>query len=82
MLPKIADLLIAASERTQLIVTTHSDMLVDAMTEQPESVIVMEKHEGKTQVKRLQSDAEMKAYLNEYRLGEMWIRGLIGGTRS
>jgi predicted ATPase len=82
MLPKIADLLIAASERTQLIVTTHSDMLVDAMTEQPESVVVMEKHAGKTQVKRLQSDAEMKAYLKEYRLGEMWIRGLIGGTRS
>lgn len=82
MLPKIADLLITASERTQLIVTTHSDMLVDAMTEQPESVVVMEKHAGKTQVKRLQNDAELKAYLNEYRLGEMWLRGLIGGTRS
>lgn len=81
MLPKIADLLITASERTQLIVTTHSDMLVDAMTEQPESVVVMEKHNGKTVAKRLQNDAELKGYLDDYRLGEAWLRGLIGGTR-
>jgi predicted ATPase len=81
LLPKIAELLIAASERTQLIVTTHSDLLVDAMTDQPESVVVMEKHDGQTQAKRLQNDAELQGYLESYRLGEMWIRGLIGGTR-
>jgi predicted ATPase len=81
MLPKIAELLITAAERTQLIVTTHSDILVDAMTEQPESVVVMEKHEGQTRVKRLQDDAELKEFLKDYRLGEMWLRGIIGGTR-
>ncbi|MEX0728263.1 MAG: AAA family ATPase [Planctomycetaceae bacterium] len=81
MIPKVAELLVEASERTQLIVTTHSDMLVDAMTEQPESVVVMEKHEGKTLASRLQDDAELKAYLEDYRLGELWLRGMIGGTR-
>lgn len=81
MLPKIADLLISASDQSQLIVTTHSDMLVDAMTEQPESVVVIEKHEGKTHSKRLQDDAELQDYLKRYRLGEMWLQGLIGGTR-
>lgn len=81
MLPKIADLLIAASERTQLVVTTHSDILVDAMTERPESVVVMEKHDGKTLTRRLQNDDELKGYLENYRLGEMWLRGMIGGTR-
>ena len=81
MLPKIADLLVAASERTQLIVTTHSDMLVGAMTEQPESVVVMEKHDGKTQVKRLEANDELQEYLKSYRLGELWLRGLVGGTR-
>jgi len=81
MLPKIADLLIAASDRTQLVVTTHSDMLVDAMTERPESVVVMEKHEGKTLARRLQNNAELQGYLEHYRLGEMWLRGMIGGTR-
>jgi predicted ATPase len=60
MLPKIADLLVAASERTQLIVTTHSDLLVDAMTERPESVVVVEKHEGTTRAKRLEANDELK----------------------
>jgi predicted ATPase len=81
MLPKIGDLLIAASERAQLVVTTHSDMLVDAMNDQPDSVVVMEKHDGKTQAKRLDSNAELKGFLEKYRLGEMWLRGIIGGTR-
>lgn len=81
MLPKIADLLVAASERTQLVVTTHSDLLVDAMTERPEAVVVVEKHDGKTQAKRLQADDELNEYLKTYRLGELWLRGLVGGTR-
>ncbi|MEX1027069.1 MAG: AAA family ATPase [Candidatus Paceibacterota bacterium] len=81
MLPKIADLLVAASERTQLVVTTHSDLLVDAMTERPEAVVVVEKYDGKTQAKRLQADDELNEYLKTYRLGELWLRGLVGGTR-
>jgi predicted ATPase len=81
MLPKIADLLAAASERTQLVVTTHSDLLVDAMTERPESVVVMEKHDGKTQARRLEATDEMQQWLHKYRLGQLWIRGEIGGTR-
>jgi predicted ATPase len=46
ILPKLADLLVSASERTQLIVTTHSSLLVDAMTDRPESIVVCEKHQG------------------------------------
>ena len=40
ILPGLADLLREASERCQLIVTTHSDTLVDALTETPESIVV------------------------------------------
>lgn len=81
MLPKVADLLIAAAERTQLVITTHSDILVDSMTEQPDSVIVMEKHEGKTAANRLAVNEELQEWLAKYRLGELWTRGEIGGTR-
>jgi len=80
VLPKIADLLIDASKRTQLIVTTHSDVLVDALSEQPESVLVCEKHDGKTTIKRLER-SEVAHWLEDYRLGQLWIRGEIGGTR-
>lgn len=81
VLPKIADLLIEASQRMQLIVTTHSDILVDALNECPESVIIVEKHAGRTQAVRLQDNAELKECQADYRLGELWIRGLVGGTR-
>ena len=80
VLPKLADHLLAASRRTQLIVTTHSDVLVDAMSDQPESVVVCEKHDGATSMTRLAAD-DLQAWLKKYRLGELWIRGELGGTR-
>lgn len=80
ILPKIADLLVEASTRTQLIVTTHSDILIDAMTERPESVLVCEKHEGQTKMTRLSAD-DLSEWLKTYRLGQLWMRGEIGGTR-
>lgn len=70
-----------ASERMQLIVTTHSDILVDAMTEHPESVVVVEKHEHRTRMERLVEDGQLQEMLNKYRLGQLWMRGDIGGTR-
>ena len=80
ILPKLADLLVQASQRTQLIVTTHSDLLVDAMTEHPEAVVVCEKHDGKTEMRRLKKQ-ELTTWLGRYRLGQLWTRGQIGGTR-
>ena len=80
ILPKVADLLVSASMRTQLIITTHSDILVDAMTERPEAILICEKHEGQTTMQRLESET-LKGWLAEYRLGELWTRGELGGTR-
>lgn len=80
ILPTVADLLKEASQRTQLIVTTHSDILVDAMTDRPESVVVCEKHEGKTEMTRL-SASDLSVWLEKYRLGQLWIQGQLGGTR-
>ena len=80
ILPKLADLLVAASERTQLIVTTHSDILVDAMTERPEVVVVCEKHDGHTQMKRLDKK-DLEVWLEKYRLGQLWTKGMLGGNR-
>ena len=78
--PELADLLVKASLRSQIFVTTHSDILVDALTDTPESVIVCEKSEEGTQLRRLEAGA-LKSWLEEYRLGELWTRGEIGGNR-
>jgi len=80
ILPGLADLLRATSNRTQLIVTTHSDILVDAMTETPESVVVCGKYEGQTTMERL-NPADLRHWLEKYRLGQLWTQGEIGGTR-
>jgi len=80
VLPNLAKLMLSASERCQLIVTTHSDILVDALTETPESVIVCEKQDGRTRMQRLDSK-ELTQWLDKYRLGQLWLKGEIGGTR-
>ena len=80
LLPKLTDLLRAASERMQLIVTTHSDVFVDALTEVPASVVVCEKHDGQTQMRRLDED-DLANWLKDYRLGELWTSGELGGNR-
>jgi predicted ATPase len=75
----LADLLVEASEKTQLIVTTHSDVLVSALTEQAESVLVCDYGENGTELKR-QEAAKLKFWLEKYRLGEIWRLGKMGGN--
>lgn len=78
--PRLAELLIDASERTQLLVTTHSDALVDALSGTPDAVLVCEKPEEASEVRRLRSE-DLQPWLQKYRLGELWTRGELGGTR-
>ncbi|WP_448384698.1 AAA family ATPase [Desulfosoma sp.] len=80
VLPTLVELLEEASERTQLIVTTHSDVLVDALTDRPEAVLVAEKTDTGTRLKRLDAE-KLKPWLKKYRLGQLWTRGELGGTR-
>ena len=80
ILPTIVELLRSASERCQLIVTTHSDVIVDGLTDSPESVVVCEKHDGATRLKRLDAD-ELSHWLQNYRLGDLWSSGELGGNR-
>jgi predicted ATPase len=80
VLSTLAELMIEASQKTQLIVTTHSSQLVDKFTDSPDSVIVCEKHEGATSMKRLDKEA-LSAWLKDYSLGTLWSMGEIGGNR-
>lgn len=80
MIPELAKLLIAASSRMQLIITTHSDRLIEQFTEMPEAVIVCEKENGASNLRRLDK-ARLSTWHQEYSLGELWTKGQIGGTR-
>ncbi|MGC9261274.1 MAG: AAA family ATPase [Phycisphaerae bacterium] len=75
----LAELLVEASEKTQIIVTTHSDALVSAFTEKTDSVLVCDYLENGTELRRL--DAEKLAHwLKDYRLGDLWRTGKLGGN--
>jgi predicted ATPase len=77
----VAEVLVEASERTQLIITTHSEALVDALSDHPESVLVCERDfDNGTQFKRLAQD-ELDEWLEHYTLGELWRKGELGGGR-
>jgi predicted ATPase len=80
ILPSVAKLMVEASHRTQLIVTTHSSALVDALTDAPEAVVVCEKEKGSTTMRRLDKDA-LKVWLDQYSLGHLWRTGELGGNR-
>ena len=77
---EVAKLLVGASQRTQIVVTTHSRMLVDALTDHPSSVVVCEKDQGESRFERLDG-MRLKAWLDKYSLGELWSSGELGGNR-
>lgn len=79
-LASVAKMLVDASERCQLIVTTHSPELIDELSSTPESIVVCERTEQGTQMHRL-DPKPLKKWIDEYRLGGAWKTGVIGGRR-
>jgi predicted ATPase len=80
VIPHVADLLLDASKRTQLIVTTHSETLVSRLSEVPEAIVVCERDDRGTQLRRLEPE-KLRIWLDKYMLGELWRMGEIGGNR-
>ena len=75
----LADLLVDASERTQLLVTTHSDALVSALTNQPDAIVACERPGAGTVLRRLDPE-RLAAWLEDYRLGDLWRMGELGAN--
>lgn len=77
---EVAELLKDASTRTQLVITTHSRELLDALSDHPESVIVCERKNGQTEMRRLGSP-ELMEWAKTYGIGKAWREGEFGGNR-
>jgi len=80
MIHELGKLLLTASRRMQIIVATHSEALIEAFSETPETVIVCEKIGGASAFRRL-SKPELSTWLEQYSLGQLWRQGQLGGTR-
>lgn len=75
----IADLMVRTSERTQLVVATHSDALVSALSNKPDTVVACERSGMGTTLRRLDS-AKLAHWLEDYALGDLWRMGELGAN--
>jgi predicted ATPase len=76
LLSLLADQLREASERTQLIVATHSDTLIRFL--EPSEVVVLDATEdGMTTLTRA-DELDLGEWLKEYSLDELWRNGRLG----
>lgn len=79
LLEQVVDVLKSASKRTQVLMTTHSPYLLNCVRS-PESLIVIEKVDGKTVCKAVKDQEGVKEALQVLGLGELWYSGNIGGV--
>ena len=75
----LADLLVEASQQMQLVITTHSDALVSALTDQPAAIVICERPGAGTVLRRLDPE-KLSGWLDEYRLGDLWRMGELGAN--
>jgi predicted ATPase len=60
----------------QIIISTQSAPLLNEFA--PEDVVVVERHQGESTFRRLAS-ADLSVWLEEYALGELWQKNVLGG---
>ncbi len=72
----LGSLIKSASENHQLIVSTQSVELVNEF--EAEDLIVVGREAGESSFKRLQ-ESEIKEWLQDFTLGELWKKNILGG---
>lgn len=72
----LAALLRSAAKQTQVIVSTQSVSLVNQFG--PEDIIVVDREEGQSVFKRL-AQADLVSWLDDYGMGDLWEKNLLGG---
>jgi predicted ATPase len=76
LLSLLADLMREATQRTQLIVATHSDRLIRFL--KPEEVVITDVEDGTAKLTWADS-LDLEQWLAEYTLDEVWQMGRMGG---
>jgi predicted ATPase len=72
----LASLVKQAAAKTQVILSTQSGLLLDHF--QPEDILVAERINGGTQLRRLESK-QLESWLEDYSLGQLWEKNEFGG---
>ncbi len=72
----LADIFKQVAEQRQLIVSTQSVELVNELS--PDDVIVVDQEDGASTFRRF-TDEELSGWLEQYAMGELWKRNVLGG---
>lgn len=80
MVRMVAEMLLSASSRAQLIVTTHSEELLTALQDDFNVLFAFNWGAEGTVVRRL-SQQEYSDFRADHALGDLWTSGEIGGVR-
>ena len=76
-----AGLVKSASKKCQVILATHSVDLINEF--EPEDMVIVDREDDQTVLKRIgdhMTKEELEKWLEEYSLGEIWTKNLIGGS--
>jgi predicted ATPase len=76
LLGLLADLLREASNRTQLIVATHSDRLIRFL--QPNEILIMDSTDDGMTTLKWANELDLEKWLKDYSLDELWSNGRLG----
>ncbi len=72
----LAELIQAASQKTQVVIATQSPHLIDNF--EAEDIIVVNRYQGASSFSRLDKK-DLSQWLKEYSLGELWRKNVING---
>ena len=75
----LADVLMEASGRIQLVVTTHSASLLSGLSTEPDTVVTCERPGDRTVLERLDPE-KLALWLDDYTLGDVWRMGALGAN--
>ena len=79
--PHLAESFVSAlrtvSAERQFLVTTHSPSFLDYL--QPEELLLVDKNEGFTEVRRAADVDDIKVFARKFSLGDLWSQGMLKG---
>ena len=72
----LCSLIQSVAVETQVVLATQAPFLVDHF--EPEDVIVVDRVDGRSEFRRL-STGKLKSWLEDYSLGDLWLKNELGG---
>lgn len=79
MINTVAESIKQASEKTQMLIATHSPLLLNSF--EIDDILVFEKNFNNETEVNIKSADEFDGWIDDFLPGQAWVQGLIGGKR-